>query len=164
MYLFHFLHICAHMPSFLTLCEHTYIGGIPLPSLRGFEHLSASYLITPFHQHRQALRCIRYLHGHPLARSHQTQPWNWCHTCQTFPSPCNVSLLTRSHPMNRHFVVCLLSTRFASYSVLSAPACVCFVSWFIHSFALSPQYVAFTELLSQVVVENSIAKEEFNVR
>jgi len=45
--------ICAHMPSCLTLCEHTYIGGNPPPSLRGFEHLIASYLNTSYHRHRQ---------------------------------------------------------------------------------------------------------------
>jgi len=50
MYLFHFLHICAHMPSFLTLFEHTYIECNPPSSLRGFEYLAARYLSTPFHQ------------------------------------------------------------------------------------------------------------------
>ena len=48
---------------------YIYKGGNPSPSLRGFEHLTASYLNTPFHRHRQALRHIRHLHWHPLARS-----------------------------------------------------------------------------------------------
>jgi len=81
MYLFHFSHICAHMPSFLTLCEHRYIGGNPPPSLRVFEHLTTSYLNTPFHRHRQALRHIRHLHWHPLVRSRVSRfaahSWLW---------------------------------------------------------------------------------------
>ena len=62
-------YICAHMPSFLTVCEHTYIGGNTPPSLRGFENLTASYFNTPFHRYRQVLRRIRHLHWHPLAKS-----------------------------------------------------------------------------------------------
>jgi len=72
-YLIYVLHsvvyICAHMPTCLTLCEYRYTGDNFPPYIRGFEHLTTSYLNTPCHRHRQALRRIRYLHLHPLARS-----------------------------------------------------------------------------------------------
>ena len=63
------VYICAHMPTCLTLCENRYTGDNVPPHLRGFEHLTTSCLNTPCHRHRQALRRIRYLHLHPLARS-----------------------------------------------------------------------------------------------
>ena len=101
------LYICAHMPTCLTLYEFRYTGGNPpLSPLRGFEHVTASNLISPFHQHSQVLRRMRYLHWHLLARSrvsrHRIQQWPNLWTSQsltTHPYPnstsaCSDSLVT----------------------------------------------------------------------
>jgi len=48
------------MPPFVTLCEHTYIGGNPVPSLRGCLFLDDCKLFDVlFHQQRHVLRRMR---------------------------------------------------------------------------------------------------------
>jgi len=80
-------------------------------------------------------------------------------------SPCNLSLLTSSHPMDRHFVVCLMSTfdLLLMLHRLGCAPCVCFVSSSITCLALSSQCMTFTDLHSQLVIKKSVAKEEANV-
>jgi len=75
-------------------------------TLRGFEHSTASYLILPSHRHRQALRRMRHLHWHSLARSrvsrHRIRQWpnlwtSYCFTTNPYPnstSACRDSLVT----------------------------------------------------------------------
>jgi len=81
-------------------------GNLPPSTQRGFEHLTASCLILPSHQHRQALRRMRHLHWHSLAKSrvsrHRIRQWSnlwtsYCFTTNPYPnftSACRDSLVT----------------------------------------------------------------------
>ena len=101
------LYICTHMQTCKTSCEFRYTGGSPSPStLRGFEHLTAIYLILPSQWHHQALRRMRHLHWHSLARSrvsrYRIRQWpnlwtSYCFTMNPYPNStlaCRDSLVT----------------------------------------------------------------------
>jgi len=70
-----FVYLCSHadLLDFMCLSIHIQEATLPLllSPLRGFEHLTASYLLLPSHRHRQALpwRCMRHLYWHSPARS-----------------------------------------------------------------------------------------------
>ena len=65
-----YVYFMFHMIN-LYICNLSwYTGGNLSPSTqRGFKHLTASCLILPSHQHRQALRRMRHPHWHSLVKS-----------------------------------------------------------------------------------------------
>jgi len=140
------MYVCCMFHIILCICvltcrlvrlyasEYRYTGGNPPPSpLRGFEHFTASYLTLPSHRHRKALRRMRHLYWHSLARSRVSRHriWQWpnlwtsCRfTTNPYPkstSACRDSLVTVTTPQTSLLQLwneaSYQSMRFAYYNI-----------------------------------------------